>query len=533
MVAASLLIALASQPAVAWGPRAQKGIASTAIQLIRRSYPSAFKTQVVNFEEDTIRGVQDGIGELRKQIPLNTVDQAIAAVNSEIQILRTARTYYEGGYFSYRMGMLAALVSDLVLPYGLATSGPDALLLEQMETDIDKHFDSYTFAPDVHALKTIRNPFEYFAEQRSFMETNMHVISQDYASGVGYDGFLKNGGDVLFGRAVQCVGDAWNTVYDKSLVTTEAAPSPRVLTWYFVGQIEYSLNVRKSMALAENAYSFFEQVNPGLADAYEAVGDVFYEFGTDQAIERGVEEWLKARNMPDGDASAASQKLAEHYIRVGRRYLAASTQPGADETALPTSLNNFKLAIEYDKTNEEAARLINETNIAIRERKEKYDLAVNFISTADAAINQAETYREAKDYNNAIITYKQAIQLYSLVDDTFTELYKTAENSVKQCRKGIRNVINDVLNECQVAIDDGDQAVAQHQYDEAVALYKKVSVIAQVIPEDENAALTMEKQNVMQRAEELISKTKEAQDAWNQQKAQEQARELENQKSRQ
>ena len=114
-----VLAVLTALPAAAWGPAAQRAITATAIQVIRRAHSDAFKSVEHNYEDDTLLGATAGYDFLNGGKPFRSYTEALAAVDNELKLLREVRNYGMGSYFAYRMGMLSALVSDIVLPYGL------------------------------------------------------------------------------------------------------------------------------------------------------------------------------------------------------------------------------------------------------------------------------------------------------------------------------------------------------------------------------------------------------------------------------
>lgn len=503
-----LLLCVVGSEAVAWGPEAQRGIITLALQMVRRDYPGAFKTVDTSYEQDIYRGMQEGIKVLRTTMAINSDDQGLQAVDSEIQLLREARMYSKGSYFAYRMGVLATLASDLIMPYGLAQSGQEASMKARIESDIDKHYQSYIFSPGDHPSVFIRSINKYFNEKRMFIEDSKSMITNDYNSGVGYDGYLRQGGKVIFGRAVEAVADVWTTALRSEGSARKTPPSKPVLTWYFVGQLEYLLTVKKSFYVARDHYEHFKKVNPGIPESYEKVGDLFYSYGTEESRKRGVEEWQKAYNYSVPKSLRPARKLSQHYIAVGKVFLNAASKPGAEPTCLPNALSCFTRAQEYDTKSKEAAKLVNKTNIEIREKQERYELALKLIGQADTVIGQADRLKIEMNYGSAMARYNQGQVLYELIDEEFSDLKATSTQGAKQASKKIREVIDAILTMGENMITSGDQAKNAHNYDEAVQLYEQVEKVVNLITNDSDAIYVTQKQDIISRAAGLIDQAK-------------------------
>ena len=172
------------------------------------------------------------------------------------------------------------------------------------------------------------------------------MIVDDYARGKGYDGFLKAGGNTLFARAIQSVADVWFTVLRIEGDPSQKAPSPTVVAWYLVDEMRYLLMEKDNLRQAIVTYGNFEKVNPGITDAYEKVGDLLYASGSDEAQGRAIREWERAYDSSGSDRRRIGKKLADHYVRVGEKYLEKASKPTATtDNELTSGLNAFNRAL--------------------------------------------------------------------------------------------------------------------------------------------------------------------------------------------
>jgi tetratricopeptide (TPR) repeat protein len=477
------VVAVAALPARAWDGRGQRAIAAMAMQVVKNDYGYAFKPGDLNFEQDVLRGATDGWKVLEGTVPLGNDAETVQAVATEIQLLRDIRNYGITPYFAYRMGVLSALVADVMLPYGFAWSEQDQAIKRQMERDIAANLDKYGFTVTQRQREFIRAPKDYFTSRRAFVADDRRIIANDYRGGKGYNGFLKDGGPAYFSRAVEAVADAWHTVLRREGDPSVLSASRRALTWYFVDETAYLLQEKRDLPLARAAYANFEKVNPGLPEAYEKLGDLYYAFGTPDAIVAAVREWRNAFDLGGPERNRVGAKLAGHFMREGKRYLERARSPQAEKNDLENALRNFETQLEYERTSQEAAALIQETNVEIKERNARFELTLNIIANAEAVVQDAERQKLKGDYAYAINTYDQAITLYEAVGDEFKDQFKLAQDTIAQLKRTINDTVGEVIDKASDVIDEGTRKREENRYPEAVAEFDKVPVILAQIPE--------------------------------------------------
>lgn len=495
--AVCVIFGLAAQEAGAWGPKAQEAIANTALQVIQRSFPRAFRMGDTNYESEVVRGAVAGVKSLPDAATVKSDEQALITVGNELQLLRAVRAYGISRYFAYRMGVLSALMSELCLPYSLGGSDADLRLKLAMAADIDKHVLGYRFAPDSDRTSYIRNPTEYFHLRRKFFENGKTMIALDYGGGKGYDGYLKQGGPVFFEAAVRATADAWYTVLRTEGDPSDVAPSNTALTWYFAREMEYLLTVRKNLREAEKVYANFERVNPGLGETYETVGDYFYQAG---AKERGVAEWINARGYAGAQRERVSEKLSNHYYQLGLELLDKGKAPRSPEETLPEGQRALEHALQYAKESGPIAEQLGIIKRLISEKNARRDNAVNIIAAAEKVMKQAEQSGMAGDYANAIATYNSAASLFEAVDDEFASQNKSAKAGISEVKKQINKIIVDVLDKAADQCDLADRAMKENRFDEAAQLFASVESIVGVVSSDPSTTQGKERADRIERA---------------------------------
>ncbi len=513
----ALLLALATglvtPQALAWGPRAKRTISVMALQVIKDDFPNVYRPGGMtgpNYEEDVLRGTDAGYAVLGAGVPLGNDAETVQAVSNEIQLLRDVRQYGPSSYFAYRMGVLSALVADIMMPYGFVWNPEEERIQQRMNADVEINIDTFGFSRHQTQRYYIRDPRDYFEKARGFFADDKRIIHEDYLNGSGYAGFLAKSGPSYFVRSVEAVTDAWYTVLRPEGDASQPSASRRALAWYFVDEMNYLLTVKKNLNQAEKVYNNFVEVNPGLPNAFDKIGDMYYAYGTPDTALRGVREWKTAFDMPGTDRAAIAAKLAAHFIKNGKVFLESAAKPGSKDSDLPNALNNFEQAMEFERTNAELATLIEKTHKAIAERKERYEMMVQIIASAEKTQAEADKARVAGDRGGAISTYRQAMVLFSGVSNEFKDLEGTAKESTRKLDKLIKDTIGEILDEASDVIDKGEKAKDAHEYEQSIAEYSKVPTIVSVIPDDINPQLKQDKEQMIELANRKIEEAKVA-----------------------
>jgi len=518
----TILVGMAAFDAAAWGPRAQRAITGTAIQVIRRTYSNAFKSYDWNYEEDVLRGALAGPHFLNNGQPFPNDKEAIEALENEIRLLRHVRRHGVGSYFSFHMGALGALAADIMLPFALDKDGPGSLRAK-VEADIDAHVGQYGFTTGEKTRKFIRSAREYVGLRREFFEENRRMIADDYRRGNGHEGYLKNGGQAFFARAVVVAADAWHSVLKVTNEYGDVPPSERTVMWYLIDEMRFLLQQKGNLHQAQKAYADFAKLDPDSMEAYERVGDLFYAFGSDtrqdkaarkEARDRAVREWRIAHDAAGPTRRRIGKKLSDHYITIGEAYLGQGLVPGGTDEDLANALNAFNEALEFDQTNDLAATRINETNVAIAERKEHRQLNLNMIASAQKVMVQAEKARVDGAFGNAIATYNKAAGLLATIGPTFPDQEGQAKQAIREINKNITDIINEVLDAASDAIDRGDKLVDEHDFTGGVAAYQSVPGVLSVIPDDETTTVGKDKRELIDTSLKKIDDAKLAEQRW-------------------
>jgi tetratricopeptide (TPR) repeat protein len=515
VVAVGVIVGLLAFEAAAWGPRGQRAIMSTALQLLRRDYAfEYFDSTEFKFYDDLMRGAADGSAVLAEGRVFTDAD-AVNAVVNEVQLLREARKHGVGSYYAYRMGALGSLVANLYLPYGLGLE-PDANAKDmqtRIKLDTDANIDRYSYKAEPRSMRFIRDLPAYFRDTRGLVDDARMLVAADYAKGVGYDGYLKNGGQAFFQRATQAVADVWNTVLRIQPDSADKTPSERALTYYFVDEIGFLLQEKENFLDAERAYDNFDTVNPGILEAYEAVGDHFYEFGRS---DRAVEEWRIAATMSGPSRERIVKKLGRHFIEVGQDLMERADGPEPPDRALENAIEAFREALSTDRTSEQAADLLTAAQVALKQKEARRTTVVQIVASAERVLKEARAQREQQLYEAAIGTFRQAVLLCESIDNEFRDQRQTADEIVGDAENGISQIMNEVLQKAEDTLDDGQRMLEEKQFDQALAAFEQIAGILTVIP-NEGSPHSESKETLVDKAKEKIEEVARERVRWQEQ----------------
>lgn len=486
-----------------------------ALQSIKNEFPDTFRAGEARYDADMLRGAETGLELIYATVPIHSDEQAVAAVSNQIQLLRTIRQEGAGSYFAFRMGAVSALAASLVEPFGTAFTDEDRSLGERVDADLETALAEFTVASGETKFEYMRNPVAYFGAKRTFYPDDLAIIADDYNRGKGAGGFLAQAGQTYFARAVEAARDTWFTVLRGDGDSADVAPSPSILTAFFVDEIRYLLEVRKNAKEADRAYENFARVEGvDKRTYYEVVGDLYYAHGESaNAVDsrnRGVREWQLAQGEPGPQRQRCSGKLAKHFISEGEEWFRRADSPEAMETDLDEALRSFQKALEYDRANDIAADRINETTGAIAERREAFNMQTGFIEKALSVGQEADKLRNESQFDQAITKYNSALTVLEAVDTRFKQLATTSKAESDKIDKSIKEIVNQMLDSADKLIEEGEELVRTNRFPDAIAKYAAVETAVGAIPDTAGGANAKRKEDVVARAKGKITEAEAA-----------------------
>lgn len=257
------------------------------------------------------------------------------------------------------------------------------------------------------------------------------------------------------------------------------------MTWYFVDDIQYLLVVKDNVEEAQEAYAQLTHVNPGITEAYDKVGDYFFAAG---AKDRAVQEWRYAASFSGPSRQGIIKKIGRYYVEQGKELLDAAEGPHPPERALDDAIVAFREAIASDPGNSQASDLLNDAQIKLRERNELLKQTIEMVASIERDMKEAGRLagETPPQYEIAINTFNQVISKAEDVanNDMFPEQTAAAKKAASDAQAAINNILNDVLDDAQDALDDGDALLERRSFEEASTKFESVPGILSVIPND-------------------------------------------------
>jgi len=490
ILSTTMVVLFLAESASAWGPEARRRIVLSAVSIIRQEVPEAFKADGINYDKDVLKGMEEGWASIAERLPIESDAQAINAISYELDTLKLAREFGTGSHFAYRMGALAALTSDAMLPYGLELSSKETKMADQIKADIEKQASQLRFTPNVRRWRFVQSTEQYYMEYRRDVEGEKNIIYDDYRRGNGFRGYMKQATSTYYHRAIEAVIDVWFTIYSQNARDSVQLPSRRTMTGYYIDEIGYLLNERDNFEFANRAYTMYEQFNPDLKETHLTIGDLFYAYGRKTesriAVQRGVDEWTKAQTNSGKQRKMASERLSDHYITDGDALFNRARSAIGQESDYTDALNAFRLALQFNRTNPLAADRISETSRVIQQRREDYELQQAFIDSANSIMKEAERSLVNKDYATTLGSYTQALNLLTSITDQFSDLQLIAKDTSSTINKEVKRVINDIFDAANVYMDEGDNLGFSANWDQAIASYERAKTMVNIIQADES-----------------------------------------------
>ncbi len=481
------LLVLAQAPAFAWGPESREAITRSAYRILQYDIYEIAKAGDISYEADLIRGARDGKSIIAKNLPLNTDQQAMEAIASEIQLLRAVRKNGVGSHFAYRLGVLSALIADTMQPYGNAYTDEQ----KELKKSLDASMDELVYRMNPTILKT-KNKYvlsidQYFYANRPMFKEDLSLIREDYRHDEGFDGFASNAMEGYFIRSVEMIVDVWYTIMNGKENPRASKPSKDSITRYYVDEIGYLLSVRENLDFAKRAYGVYQKLDTRLIETHIDLGDQFYAFGTEESMEIGVNEWKVAQKKPGKVSKDASRRLSAHYISLGDSYVENAQSPEYLESDYTDAIRAYHNAFTYDRTNEIASSKVIEATDLKEKRDKARDKEQTYIDEGLEKVKEAEKARNNENFGQSLISYNSAIILFEQVTDLFRDLKATASDNINNVNNNKKSTIREVINTANNKMEQADDALLNAEYDLAIEYYNAVSstvsVILTVVPE--------------------------------------------------
>jgi len=471
LISTCLLLVLASgatmSTAMAWGPKASRAISLGALQVLRRDFEKLFEGR----EEDLVAGAMISDRDMLRYAVQGGQIEPFEPVVREIALLRDANERGLTDYLVYRFGVLAKMTAHVVQPYGIPQNEEEKKLKARLDADIEEHIDSLKLSYRPVVRESVYYPTRYFKERMRFLEDDKYFIKHAYTEGPGYGDYTKRAVAKHFEDAVNTVADVLYTVLGDREYFGETPPSPRDVTQYYVGQVEYFLNKSRPEE-AEEAYARFTELNPNLASPYEQLGDAYYRAGD---YERAMREYRRGLRMR-ASWPEVEDKIVRYYTQQGAISLSQKTRE-----ALQQARQFYELALNVSPGNPVAVSGQERAKAEIQAMDARLDRDRELLDGADRLFAEAQAAQTRQDLAAAVDLYEKGAAVYSLVSTEFKDEHGLAKEASSDCEIAIRSILTNAILEAKDLMNKASQAELEASYESAIRLYERVPGAVSVV----------------------------------------------------
>ena len=422
------MICAVSFSAMAWGPRTQLGIVSTAMHIISRDG----YVPLTKLNKEIQAGASVSQSEIEYLYP-NLRTYAVDAIEAEMYLLQAVRRSRVDVYFAYRLGALGQLVANTTSP----VHGINSIHKNSYFSDVDRVVDQISLK--VSRPKSIE-PEAYFAMIASSMVGRGEMIIMDYQSGIGFNGIAKTSYSDDVCRSIEAVRNVWYSILLGNTAVTNVSNGQ--IRDYVASAMEYYVK-RGNQNEIDGAYA--RLVLPDIANTqfYKRLGDLYYDAGE---YPRAMKEYHKVLEA-EPNRRDVIKRLSEYYVLLGDESLEAMQ--------LELALTNYRMAVEVNKLHPMAQRKVLQTEDLIVARDKRFEEADNARIAAEDFEIEADRYALEKNYAKAIALLKQAESKYFEVTDEFLALAATAETGLRNVGYRIRQLKDELIDNAQTLSGKG------------------------------------------------------------------------------
>ncbi len=439
-VMSALLLVSLTVPAMAWGPKAQLAISTTAMHLLSKEG----NIPLVKMGESVRRGAAESQTTLLELYP-DMLTGPIQAIESEMLLLKSARGQKLDNYFAYRMGALGKLVAQTTAP--MSTVDPSFRNLYY--TDVERAIESTAVS---NQKREIVDPAVYFSRRISEANANNDVILKEYQGGVGISGVAGSLLSEDTSRSARAVADVWMTILTDAQVSPNV--SPEMLRDYGLRGMQFYINRKNTAAMdaAELRYAGLAQPTP---ESLVKLGDAYFKA---EYYERAVEKYQVALVM-DPDRREVIGKISDYYVDKGARELEAER--------LEMALESLQKAVDVNPLHPMAE----ENRLAVAKLIEERDARMSanqaLIERAEQLGSMAEEEAVRGRHVEAIDLIREAMNTYEEVTDEFPLEFNLRERGLNKLRERVQAYKRDIMDNAEVFsgsgyVQDVPRLVAEH-----------------------------------------------------------------------
>jgi len=414
----TLLLAVLALPAMAWGPKTQLAISTTAMHLVSKE-----GNIPLNKMNDSVqRGAMESQAVMLQLYP-DMLTGPIQAIESEMLLLKSVRGDKLDNYFAYRLGILGRLVAQTTAPMQEA----NATYRNLYYTDVERAIESTAVA---NRPRETVDPAVYFSRRMAEANANNDVIEKEYENGVGISGVAGSllGQDTS--RSARAVADVWMTILTDP--STAVNLSEERLREYSLAAMQFYANRKNGNALdaAEERYG---KLAPPTPEYLIELGDAYFSAGFD---ERAIEKYKTALAM-DPNRRDVVGRISDFYVARGDAEL--------ENENLESALESYSAAVDTNPMHESAEGNRLQAAKLIRQRDERMAENQGLVGRAEQLTAMADEEALRGHGAEAIDLLREAERVYLDVTDEFPLEAKLRDRGITQLRHRVQELKQQIM----------------------------------------------------------------------------------------
>lgn len=414
--------------AVAWSPKTDQAIVSTAVRLLSKS-------QVIHLsklDREVMEGASASSETLERLFP-GLASGPATAVQSEMYLLDAVRGEAIDAYVAYRLGALGRLVAGMTAPFSRDNSPTRA----RYYADVEKALPQTSLKPS--ASKKV-DPVAYLQLMQQAADARKEIILKDYTSGPGFDGVAHAALSEDISRSIDAVANVWYTLLAQHAV--QAGVSDVQKRDYVVQAMSFYI-ARGNEDEIEANYRRLTQNVAKTPDVAKLVGDLLFSAGF---AERAVKEYQDVLAV-EPHRKDVVDRIAAYFIEQGEAALKAEH--------LEQALDAFTQAAKTDPLHPTAEGKRLAVAKTIEDRDARLEAARNAVDEGGRFETEAEEFILKRKFPEAFDALKKAQTAYGEVTEEFRREAQAAEAGLANIKARLGELKSEVVANAQTLSGSG------------------------------------------------------------------------------
>lgn len=467
-----LTVLLAPFAAVAWSPKTDQAVVSTAIRLLSKGRV----IQLSKLDREVMQGAAVSDETLERLFPGFEAGPA-TAIQSEMYLLDAVRGDAIDPYLAYRLGVLGRLVARISAPLARDNSPIRA----RYYADVEKALPQTPLKPSPSKKIEL---VAYIEQLQRAADARKDLIVKDYQSGPGFDGVARVALSDDISRSIDAVANVWYTLLTERVVQAGVSDAQR--RNYAIQAMAFYVE-RGSEDEIELNYNRLAQSPLKTPEMAKQIGDILYNGGF---AERAIKEYeyVLAREPQRKDVM---ERISGFYIAQGDKAL--------ENNRLEEALEAYSQAAKADPLHPSAEAKRLDVSRMIAERDARLEAARSAIDEGGRLEAEAEQFILKGQLPEAFDALKKAQAAYNRVTDEFRIEAQAAAAGTSNINARLRELKSELIGNAQALsgsafrFDVEKMAAAAARDTDEAALRK---IIASQLA-DEMAKLKSDHQNLI------------------------------------